>query len=307
MSVAAIGFSGCQSIDKFLFFSENALLGSNGQSMNGIKPKRDGEKFTLRSAGIIRGLVRYDSIAKWRHYGSVGRLAGMRISIETADLEFDQISQFLRFSQPGCSSPIEQLEKYLNDSHQLASRVIGPIREPKIILRLSPYGKSIHFFEISESENVENATLYVIQPLPQGNNCAWIRNWSILSVDLIFHELVHLHNFDVYGGSLSRLDDETIAYGFGLCLFLQNFEALPARLQTGPEGADSDSIEDVKDWLNSGRISSSVAGAFVSDRLRRQAMGNRPLTPQDLPKLEAFCRKLARNETDVVRQKAFGP
>lgn len=290
---------GCAAIDETLFFAEQKLLGANGSAVNGIKIRAAEDGFELRSAGVVRGTSGVErDVANWLHYAQVSDNGLISVELLAAEPDYMAVSEYLNSEHDECGNPRDQLTLDLRAVSPLLMQLTAQSELPRVSLRLVSGQNAIKYYAVDRAASIARLNLYLTQPLPPQKSCTWIKFWSAQMVELIVHELVHIHVFQAFG-DVDRVSNEIAAYGSELCVQLRLRGTLLARRTFGPEGTNSDSLEDVIGWYRSGRMSASMAGNFLSDRLRRLTMGDRPLQATDLPKLEGFCKRLTQRMVDV--------
>lgn len=288
--------SGCQALDRWAFFAENHLLGTNGPAINGIHLRQDGDNLVLRSASVVRGGLRIEGKPYWVSLHSL--TANIQLSALQQDQQ--QIESFLALKQSGCDSAGDLLGRDIHTALEVYWRLLGTGPVPNVALQLTGPETGVADYTESRSLRLEGLTLFISYPLPKAQSCPWVKSWSATLAMLVVHELVHVGVYRLHGSGAPRLPNEVAAYMSEQCTLLALRGKVPARLVLGPEGTNSDSRAEVLEWNQTGRISTTLAGAFLSDRIRRLAFGDRALTEPDRPALEHLCRWLIHRLPDPL-------
>lgn len=283
-----IGLSACTTLSESVLRAYGQSIGIN-EGVNTILLSAREDGYRLHVGGILSGPPIERS--SWSSLQTLATPTGLSIELSVQERGRSEADTLLRRPVEGCPPPITLLQRGLERIEPMIRQWTHGSELPQVALRLVRPGEGLLNHEVSAAPRISGLTMALTERLPDADTCDQHRRWASDALGTIAHEWAHIHVYQRFGPYAPQLGNEIAASAVEQSVALEILGGMPARWVHVAGQADSDDLQQVLQWRKQRGLSTTLAGKFLGDRLRRLSLGDRGLGPQDAAALHAFTAR----------------
>lgn len=285
---ALIGLTACTTLSESVLRAYGQSIGIN-EGVNTILLSAREDGYRLHVGGILSGPPAERS--GWSSLQTLTTPTGLSIELSVQKHDRSQADTLLHRSAEGCPPPVTLLRQGLERIEPMVRQWTHGSELPRVALRLVRPGDGLLNHEVSTAPRISGLNMSLAERLPDADTCDQLQRWASDALGTIAHEWTHFHVYQRFGPYAPQLGNEIAASVVEQSVALEMLGRMPARWVHVAGQTDSDDLQQVLQWQKERGLSSTLAGKFLGDRLRRLSLGDRDLGPPDAAALHAFTMR----------------